>query len=81
MNRRKLVISATLLACAVAIMFPPWGWQGDSFQSFAFILSKHVPDAEYPRLGLSIAWRYLMAEIAIILLVGASLYILTPKRS
>lgn len=74
----KVIIVATLLTCALAFIFPPWGWMGvsENFQTFAFILSKvHVVTSSGEKLNLlaSIIWPTLALEIGTILFIGFAL--------
>jgi hypothetical protein len=67
------------MACAAAIAFPPWGWDPKPFLTFAFIFSEHVLHPEYPIMELEIAWRYLVSEIVLIILVGAAVFVVAPQ--
>ncbi|MDO8787460.1 MAG: hypothetical protein Q7J42_05260 [Sulfuritalea sp.] len=76
----KVVIVGTFLTCALALMFPPWGWNGASqnFQTFAFLLSK-VPVAWSEDFNASIIWPTLGLEVGAILSIGLALYFSVRK--
>ncbi len=66
----KKTLAVTFLVCAVAVLFPPHGWLGESFDRFAFIFSDNVPLTDYDNLKATIAWKLLAAEIVVIVFVG-----------
>lgn len=80
----KAIIVVTFLTCALAFIFPPWGWMGvsENFQTFAFILSK-VPvvtsSGEVLDRSASIIWPTLALEIGTILSIGFALYFLARR--
>ncbi len=75
-------MAVTFLACAVAVLFPPHGWQGESFDRFAFVLSDEVYlTGRYGHLIARIAWKLLAAEIVVFLFVGlAAGFFLSSRR-
>ena len=84
MTIEKVIIVGTFSTCALALIFPPWGWAGisENFQTFAFFLSK-VPvvasSGEILNLNASIIWPTLGLEVGAILSIGFALYFLLRK--
>lgn len=81
----KTVIVGTFLTCALALIFPPWGWAGvrENFQTFAFVLSK-VPAVTtsgevFNFVYASIIWPTLGLEVGAILSIGFALYFLVRR--
>lgn len=80
----RAVLVGTFLTCAVAFLFPPWGWMGvsENFQTFAFILTKVpvvVSSGEVLNLHASIIWTTLALEVGAVLSIGFALYFLVRK--
>ena len=69
MTAKKSVLIATLVAALVAVLFPPWGFLGNSFDHFGFAFRPR-PDFQ------DIMWQLLGLELAAIALLGGIAYVL-----
>jgi hypothetical protein len=76
----KQIPAITCFVCASAILFPPWGFEGEVFNSFTFLLSGEVPLSGGSSSTARIAWPILASEIALILFVGLGLHFLFKTR-
>ena len=68
---RKKVVILTFLMAAVAVLFPPWGIGGHSFETFSFLFSAPKSDSIF---SYSIVWKTLGLEISGIFFIGVAAY-------
>jgi hypothetical protein len=79
----KKIPAITFFTCALAILFPPWGWGSrKEFEGFYFLLSNNVPhpNPKYSTLTLDISWELLFAELTIIIFIGFGSYFFLKKK-
>lgn len=75
------VLVATLAAAVLAVLFPPWGYRGEIFDSFAFPFSRIVVVKSVTgNMLASIVWHLLALELVVIGLIGAIAYVLVRRR-
>jgi hypothetical protein len=73
-------IAIGAIACAIALLFPPWGFGGSNFESFAFLFSNSVPVKGFPNLTASIVPHVLIGEIAIIICLTIAAHFASKGR-
>lgn len=78
---KKHTLLASLVIATLAVLFPPWGFRGENFDSFAFVFSRSVPLTEYPTITANIAWHVLGLELVAIALIGAIAYVIAPAAA
>ncbi|MEO9574647.1 MAG: hypothetical protein ABJ263_03845 [Tateyamaria sp.] len=76
----KKTMAVTFLVCAVAVLFPPHGLLGESFDRFAFVFSDNVPLTGYDYTHATIAWKLLAVELVVILFVGLAAGLFLSSR-
>lgn len=80
MSMQNKVYIGLILLAALAVLFPPWGYQGHSFDTFAFIFSNEVVLRYGSHIGARIAWHILGIEIGVIALAALANRILLKDQ-
>jgi len=75
---KKLTLVTTLIIAAIAVLFPPWGFRGQTFGQFAFLFSNSVM-IDFGAVSAQIVWHVLALELVAIGFVGAVAYVLARK--
>lgn len=80
MDMKRIIVPATMGLCILALLFPPYGFRGHSFDQFAFAFSNPTL-TDGSGLGAAIVWHLLAIEIGIILCGAVGLYWFLNSRA
>lgn len=80
MSIRGVIIPIAMALCVVAVLFPPHGYMGRTFDHFAFAFSAPYL-TDYPSLRAEIVWHLVGIEVAVILFAAVGLHWFLKERA